>query len=173
MSLGNFFQKIWDGIKHVFDGLPNDLKKAVHIGVLVTENIKKFTDSGTADVLTALIPTEVDDTIKNKLREFLPKILSELKLADKCGALTDPNEITKCAIETLQQIEGDFKSAFLHDLSILVAQVASDGKLDWKDGVSILQWYYTHKFKAQEETAEPEVKVVVTPQAESIVKQDS
>jgi hypothetical protein len=173
MSLGHFFQKIWDGIKSVFEGLPNDLKKAIHIGVVVTENIKKFTDSGAADTLTAIIPGDVDETVKNKLREFLPKILSELKLADKCGGLTDPNEITKCAIQTLQQIEGDFKSAFLHDLSILVAQVASDGKLDWKDGVSILQWYYTHKFKAEEATTEPEVKVVVAPQAEQPVKQDS
>jgi len=169
----SFLKKIWEGIKHIFDGLPDDLKKAVHVGVIVTENIKKFTDSGAADVLTAIIPSEADDMVKNKLRQFLPKILSELKLADKCGELTDPNEITKCAIQTLQQIEGDFKSAFLHDLSILVAQVASDGKLDWKDGVSILQWYYTHKFKAQEEEAEPEVKVIVTPTAEQPVKQDS
>ena len=85
--------------------------------------------------------------IKARLRANLPKILTELKLADKCAGLTDTSAIVKCAIDTLQQTEGDFKSAFLHDLSILVAQVASDGKLDWKDGTYILQWYYTHKFK--------------------------
>lgn len=150
MSLGNFLQKIWGGVKHLFGDLPDDLKSSVHIGVVVTENIKNFVDSGNADILTAIIPGDIDDLIKNRLRANLPKILTELKLADKCGTLTDTAAIVKCAIQTLQQIEGDFKSAFLHDLSIIIAQVASDGKLDWKDGTYILQWYYTHKFKHED-----------------------
>jgi hypothetical protein len=150
MSFGNFLGKIWGGIKSIFNDLPHDLKTAIHIGVVVTENVKKFTDSSTADILTAIIPGELDDEIKIKLRANLPKILTELKLADKCAGLTDTNAIVKCAIDTLQQTQGDFKSAFLHDLSILVAQVASDGKLDWKDGTYILQWYYTHKFKNED-----------------------
>jgi hypothetical protein len=150
MSFGNFLKKIWGGIKSVFNDLPDDLKNAVHIGVIVTENVKNFVDSPGADVLTAIIPGEVGDVIKARLRANLPKILTELKLADKCGQLTDTSEIVKCAVQTLQQIQGDFKSAFLHDLSILIAQVASDGKLDWKDGTYILQWYYTHKFKNED-----------------------
>jgi hypothetical protein len=44
--------------------------------------------------------------------------------------------------------DGDIKSAFLHNLSILVAQVAADGKLSWGDGVYILEWYYQHEYKA-------------------------
>jgi len=160
MSFGNFLKKIWGGIKSIFNDLPNDLKNAVHVGVVVTENIKKFVDSPGADILTAIIPTEVDDVIKARLRANLPRILTELKLADKCGQLTDTSEIVKCAVQTLQQIEGDFKSAFLHDLSILIAQVASDGKLDWKDGIYILQWYYTHKFK--NEDAEEEAPAATT-----------
>ncbi len=147
MSLGHFFKNIWSGIKHIFEGLPQDLKVAIHVGVVVTENVKKFVDSEGTDVLTAIIPGDLDEVIKNKLRDNLPKILTQLKLADKCGGLTDTAEIVKCAIQILQQTEGDFKSAFLHDLSILIAQVASDGKLDWKDDTYVLQWYYTHKFK--------------------------
>jgi len=167
MSFGNFLKKVWGGIKSVFNDLPNDLKNAVHIGVVVTENVKKFVDSPGADILTAIIPTEVDDVIKARLRANLPKILTELKLADKCGQLTDPSEIVKCAVQTLQQIEGDFKSAFLHDLSILIAQVASDGKLDWKDGTYILQWYYTHKFK--NEDADNEDATVATTETTAVV----
>jgi hypothetical protein len=134
---------------------------------VVTENVKKFVDSPGADILTAIIPTEVDDVIKARLRANLPKILTELKLADKCGQLTDPSEIVKCAVQTLQQIEGDFKSAFLHDLSILIAQVASDGKLDWKDGTYILQWYYTHKFKNEDDDTEDTAPV--TTEATAVV----
>lgn len=149
MSLGKFLAKIWAEIKHLFDGLPAEFKNAIHIGVTVVNNIKTWIDSSDADILTAIIPGTLDDAIKVKLREALPKILAELKLADNCAQLTDPNEIVKCAVNTLQQLEGDFKSAFLHDLSVLIAQVAADGKLTWQDGVYVLQWYYDNKKDAQ------------------------
>jgi hypothetical protein len=147
MSLKTFLSKIWSEIKSLFDGIPSELKVAIHIGVVVTENIKNFVDSPTADILTALIPGDVDDAIKDLLRAKLPAILTELKLADSCGSLTDQAEITKCAVTVLQGLDGDLKSAFLHNLSILVAEVASDGKLTWGDGVTILEWYYQHEFK--------------------------
>ena len=148
MSLTSFLTKIWNEIQALFAGFPSQLKIAIHIGVQVTENIKNFVDSPAADMLTTIIPGDIDDGIKNWLRTKLPAILTELKLADNCGQLTDPAEITKCAVQVLQELDGDIKNAFLHNLSILVAQVAADGKLSWSDGVYLLQWYYDHEFKA-------------------------
>ena len=147
MSLQSFLTKIWNQIKALFEGIPAELNTAIHVGVLVAENIKNFVDSPVADILTAIIPGDVDDEIKSWLRAKLPVILTELKLADSCGALTDPVEITACAVKVLQGLDGDIKSAFLHNLSILVAQVAADGKLTWSDGVYVLEWYYQHEFK--------------------------
>ncbi len=149
MSLKTFIAKIWGEIKSIFEHFPADLKVAVHIGVLVTENIKNFVDSPAMDALTAIIPGDIDDKIKNWLRAKLPAILTELKLADNCGSLTDPEQITECAIKVLQGLDGDVKSAFLHNLSILVAQIAADGKLTWSDGVTILEWYYQNEFKSK------------------------
>ena len=148
MSLTSFLSKSWNQIKALFDGIAAELKTAIHIGVVVTENIKAFVDSPAADILTAIILGDIDDEVKNWLRAKLPAILTELKLTDSCGQLTDPAEITKCAVQVLQGLDGDIKSTFLHNLSILVAQVAADGKLTWGDGVYILEWYYTHEFKA-------------------------
>jgi len=48
----------------------------------------------------------------------------------------------------LQGLDGDIQSAFLHNLSILVAQVAADGQLTWSDGVYLLEWYYQNVAKA-------------------------
>lgn len=146
-GLLKFLQHIWDAIKNIFEGLPDEFKKAIHIGVTVVEKMKTVVDSPEADIITAIIPGDIDDAIKEKLRDALPKILAELLLAQDCSNLTNSADIVKCAIQTLQEIEGDFKSAFLHDLSILIAQVAADGKLSWSDGTYILQWYYDHKFK--------------------------
>ena len=147
MSLQTFLTNIWNQVKELFNGIPAELKTAIHIGVLVTENIKNFVDSPAADVLTAIIPGDIDGEIKNWLRAKLPAILTELKLADSYSSLTDPGEITACAVKVLQGLDGDIKSAFLHNLSILIAQVPSDGKLTRSDGVYILEWYYQHEFK--------------------------
>jgi hypothetical protein len=147
MSLKSFLSKIWAEVKSLFEGIPAELKTAIHIGVVITENIKTFVDSPAADVLTAIIPGDLDDSLKTLLRTKLPGILTELKLADSCGSLTDPSQITACAVKVLQGLDGDIKSAFLHNLSILVAEAAADGKLSWSDGVYILQWYYQHEFK--------------------------
>ena len=148
MSLQTFLSKIWAEIKDLFSGMPAELQIAIHIGVIVTENIKNFVDSPAADVLTALIPGDADDELKDLLRAKLPAILTELKLADSCGTLTDPAQITACAIKVLQGLDGDIQSAFLHNLSVLVAQVAANGKLTWSDGVYILEWYYQNEYKA-------------------------
>jgi hypothetical protein len=52
------------------------------------------------------------------------------------------------AVKVLQGLDGDIKSAFLHNLSILVAKIAADGKLSWSDGVYVLEWYYQHEYKS-------------------------
>src|SRR5882672_9611456 len=117
MSLHSFLLKIWDQIKTLFIGIPAELKTAIHIGVLVTENVKNFVDSPAADILTVLIPGDIDDEIKSLLRAKLPEILTELKLADSCSGMTDADAITVCAVKVLQGLDGDVKSAFLHNLS--------------------------------------------------------
>jgi len=147
MSLKTFLTKIWAGVESLFDGFPAELKTAIHIGVIVTENIKTFVDSPAADVLTAIIPGDIDDDIKNWLRAKLPEVLAELKLADSCSGLTDPQQITACAIKVLQGLSGDVQSSFLHSLSIFIAQIASNGALTWADGVTIMQWYYQNVYK--------------------------
>src|SRR5687767_10088319 len=144
MSLETFLLSIWTAIQRVFKRLPQPLKAAIHIGVVVTEQIKNFVDTGAVDILSQLIPSDVDDHIKEILKRELPRIVANLKLAEQCGHETDPDKILKCAIATLQSIGKDFEIAFLHSLAIMIAQVAADGKLSWTDGVHILEWYYKH-----------------------------
>jgi hypothetical protein len=148
----NFFKKLWTGIKKVFDKFAPDVKNAIHIGVTIVDNMKVFVDSPVADVLTAIIPGDVDDKIKELLIKYLPKIVIEMKLAEQCTELTDPNEIVACAIKTLQQIGGDWisddaKKNFYDSLAVLIAQVAADGKLSFDDAKAVIKWYYDHQKK--------------------------
>ncbi|MFD0765195.1 hypothetical protein ACFQZI_10065 [Mucilaginibacter lutimaris] len=147
MSIKSFLKNIWGAIQSLFSKFPSEIKMAVQVAVMVTESVKKFIDSPLADVLTAIIPGDTDDKIKKMLRSELPGILINLKLANECGNLSDPEEITKCAINTLQKMDKDIRSVFLHNLSVLIAQIAADGKLTWSDGVTVVEWYYKYKFK--------------------------
>jgi len=148
MNLKSFLSKIWDSIKSLFNGMDVELKSAIRISVVIVENIKKFVDSTDADIITALIPGDIDDRIKDLLRAKLPLILVELKLADDCFNLTDPEKLTACAVKTLQGLNGNTQNAFLHSLSALIAGVIADGKLTWSDGVYLSEWYYHHLYKA-------------------------
>jgi hypothetical protein len=150
MSLYSFLAKIWRSVKGQFDGMPKDLKAAAHLGVVVTDNIKKILDSPVADVLTAIIPNDADVQIKCWLRVKIPEILSDMKLADSCSGTKDPSEVTACALKVMKELRPHIQSAVLHNLSVMIAQVVADGKLTWSSGVFILEWYYQHKFKAEQ-----------------------
>jgi hypothetical protein len=147
MNIPNWMKKIWRTIRSFFSKIPDEARAAIHIGVMVTENIKNFIDSPAADVLTAIIPGNVDDGVKIALRKALPVILTQLRLADQCAQSSSPAEITLCALKTIRGITGQARGAFLHNLSVLIATVAADGKLSWQDGAYVMEWYYQQKFK--------------------------
>jgi hypothetical protein len=140
---------IGEWISNLFHGLLPEIKKAIEIGVTVTEAIKNFDSANpeVADILTTIIPGNLDDAIKAKIREALPKIVVELKLVDATLGLTDPNAIMAAAVKVMQQLDADYSSVFLHNLSVLVAQVAADGKLDWSDAIVLVEWFYQNVTK--------------------------
>jgi hypothetical protein len=145
MKIKSFLTRLWAAIKRMFEGFDDEVKTAIHISVTLVENLKNFVESPAADVLTTVIPSQLDNRLKNWLRVKLPGILQQLKLAD--AQLTDDSEIVIQAAKQLKQMQGSVKSGFLHSLSILIAQIVADGKLTWDDGVYILQWYYQYRFK--------------------------
>jgi hypothetical protein len=147
MSLISFLAKIWIGIKSMFAKLPKELKAAIHIGVIVVENIKTVIDSPLADVLTAIIPGQLDDRAKDILRAELPAILIKLRLVDEAWQAESENAVLLNAMHNLSQLAPDAQKAFFHNISILIAQMASDGKLTWSDGVYLQEWYYNTQFK--------------------------
>lgn len=139
-------------LERVFEKISPEIKAAIHIGVLAVEGIKAINDSFVGDVIQAILPPEVagiTGTIREKLHQDLPKLLVELKLADSCTGLTDPNEIVMCGIKVLQQVDGDFKSDFLDAIAVHLSIIAADNKLDWNDAKHLVKWYYDHKFKPE------------------------
>lgn len=147
MTINVFIKKLWNSIKALFVKFPADLQNAVNTAVLITENLKKVIESPVVDILTAIIPGTLDDNVKIALRAAIPKILINLKLSQKLKEEDDKNQILLNAVTALNKIDGELKSAYLHNISVLIAQITADGKLTWSDGVCIVEWYYQNKFK--------------------------
>ena len=109
MSLKTFLKKILDQIKDLFGSIPSETAMALKIGITITENIKNFVASPLADVLTIIIPGNIDNMIKDKLRLSLPTILTELKLVESSLNLTQPNDIANAALETIKNMDKTIK----------------------------------------------------------------
>lgn len=149
MSVFTFLEKLLKAIARLFSKLPADTKAALNIGVLVVENLKAVIESGAVDILTALIPGAADDLVKEWLRAELPNILIKMRLVDAALGLTDPEAIAKAAVDTFRSV-GAISDKDAHDLSIMAAMVAADGKLTWSDGVHLMEYYYQKKYKPEQ-----------------------
>ncbi|WP_146382873.1 hypothetical protein [Mucilaginibacter pallidiroseus] len=147
MTISSFIKKLWNNIKAMFTKFPGDLQNAVNTAVTITENLKKVIESPAIDILTAIIPGNLDDNLKIALRAAIPKILVNLKLSQKFEDDESSDKVLLNAVTALNKIDGQLKSAYLHNISVLVAQITADGKLTWGDGVFIVEWYYQKKFK--------------------------
>lgn len=137
-SILRFFEKI-------FRGLRKPAKIAIHWGVVITEKLKTFVESEGLDVLTEIIPGQLDDKIKDKLRVAIPNILIKLKLAEECADEHDPAKLTACAISVLKSIEKPFRNDFLDALAVQIGLVVSDGDLTWNEAKTVLKWYHDNK----------------------------
>jgi hypothetical protein len=145
-------KNIWDSICRFFGKLPEQSKHALHWATVIVSGIKDFDSSVplVGDIVTSLIPGNADDKLLLKVRQFLPKILLELKLVDCALNETDPDKIILSAIKALQQMNFDWisdaaRKNFYDSVAVMLAQCLSDGKLGWDDAKYIVKWYYDHK----------------------------
>lgn len=71
-AIVELFKENWQSFAaKLFNKVPDDLKEDISVGIRVVELFKKFVDSPTADLITAIIPGDLDDKLKVWLRGFL------------------------------------------------------------------------------------------------------
>lgn len=78
------FKTKWpEFVVKLFNKIPKELKDKIAIGIVVVERIKIFIESPVADFVTAIIPGDLDDKIKERLRVILPIILERYNVANQ------------------------------------------------------------------------------------------
>ncbi len=139
-----FLKKLFAGIKKMFIGLRLKSKVWVHIAVIAVQEIKKVMDSPVPDVLTSMIKGEWDDRTKNVIREWVPKVLIQLKMIEAVTDITDVNEQLNAILAKLKLADKETRNIVWHGLGSLIIEKLSDGKFSWADSVAVSQYYYDH-----------------------------
>jgi len=93
-----WLKKIIARLKTAILKIDIQMKIILPIGISVVEKVKAFVDSPLADVVTAIIPGEFDDRLKNILRTFLPNALLQLRNWKELEDITDQEEKLKAII---------------------------------------------------------------------------
>lgn len=97
----------------------------VDLALQVTTAIKNVLASPVTDVLTAIIPGTLDDTIRTGLVNALTKVIDALTIADACKQYTDLNDKLSCFIQQIKQRDPQLQDALLQKLASLLS-----GELD-------------------------------------------
>lgn len=157
MSLKSVLHSIVAFVSHIWGVASAAEKKFIHAGVLVTEAIKNFDDNNPqiADFVTAMIPGTVDDAIKEKLREGLPKVLVQAKLVDES---TTDAELLKNSAEAIKNLTGLDLKLKLDELAKRITDLVGNGKIPWSQLAYMVKYYYDHEFDKDEVVeAEPAI----------------
>lgn len=150
-------KRIWDFIARIFRGLDAETKVLVPIAISVVQAVKSVVESPVDDVLTFIIKQAIsgnaDDVLIDKvnavLKEWLPKIVLELKLVESIANIEGENAQLQAILSALKLSGDETKNIFYHGFGSLILEKLSDGKLSWSDSTAIAEYYYTHMVKGQ------------------------
>lgn len=150
-------KKIWDAVKKVYAKMVLKTRSMVPVAINVVQALKVIMDSPVDDILAAIvkaaIPGDADNVLIDKItatiKEYLPKVLFELKLVDSIANIDDPNEQLKAIITQLQLSSNETKAIVYHGLATLILEKLSDGELSFSDAATIAEYYYQNVAKAK------------------------
>lgn len=149
-------KNVFEFIKNLFNkvlGKAVDLfREHAEISITIVENLKKALDSNVTDLVTALIPGEIDNVVVAKLREVLPIVLEKVALSNnivKTGKTH--SEIIDLVLKHLKKANEDSKRLFWITLAAELNVALSNGKLSFSEGLLLSQLVYKEFKKRKEE----------------------
>jgi hypothetical protein len=147
-----FITKIGSLLKKVFSGAYDLLQDKGYIAVLVTNNLKSIIQSPVIDIITAVIPGEIDNLIASKLRVFLPKVA--FKVAMVHGVISTherPSVALKILFEHLGTLSKSEQTKFWIDFAAELNLNLEDGNLSIHESIKRTQDLYKKFFKKKTE----------------------
>jgi hypothetical protein len=97
------------------------IDKHVTTALQITSALKSILSSPAADILTAIIPGDLDNVLKQQAVAALAKIADALTIADTCRQCKSGEEKIKCFVAQLQQHDPHLQDALLLKVASLLA----------------------------------------------------
>lgn len=136
--------------RRIFNGISDEAKQLIPEIINFVEKVKEVIDSPIPDILTALTPTTVDEAVLAKLREWLPKFLMQLDIANATANITDPLERANAILRLFKFSDEEMKNDFYHQLAYRALEFCSDGNLTRREVIILAEMWYQYQHKKQE-----------------------
>lgn len=121
--------KLKSRLKNALKYFDNYVDAHVETALQITKALKTMLNSPVVDILTTLIPGQVDNIIKNQLVSALDKAIEALSIADACKSCTDINTKLTCFVSELKKLHPNLQDAVLQKLASLIAAHLHNNKL--------------------------------------------
>jgi hypothetical protein len=144
-AVGRILQSIGRTIAKLFGTLDETTKILVRVSKEVVNNMKLIDETHVGDILTALIPGNVDDKIYAKLKDLIPKALDAIALAEEFANIADPNEKMRAILLKINSSTSEGKKIFYTGLAALFLELTADGDLSWADSGKLTGYYYENE----------------------------
>lgn len=111
-------------VEKLFKKIPDELKEQLHIIISVVNGVKSFVDSPLSDVLVSIIPTTMDDKVKEWLELRLPDVLEKLKLIeDGVIKLSEDKSVRGAQLRSISSVLTSELTGMPEDQAAITSQV--------------------------------------------------
>jgi len=123
-------------------------KEHADLAVSITERIKVILESPVVDVITFLIPGDVDDKIVKKLREILPIVFMKVAIATNIIKKNElPSDIIAEVLEYLKECDKGQKATFWIQFAAQLNRALVDSRINLNEAIILSQLIYKERFK--------------------------
>ena len=144
----SIFTKIWSFLKLLFGNVDEWIIKHVQPSIQFVESLKKMLESPVADIITSLIPSDVDDKIRMFLIANCGKALNILAITADIANEPDPVKAIIKLLQYLKEASPALKAAIYKQLASEMAKLSNGGKEQVKGhSVDLLTQLEYSKFK--------------------------
>lgn len=111
-------------VEKLFKKIPEELKEQLSTVIAVVNGVKSFVDSPLSDVLVAIIPSTIDDKVKDWLEKRLPEVLEKLNLInDGVISLSEDKAIRGAQLRSVSSVLTEELTGMPADQAAITSQV--------------------------------------------------
>jgi hypothetical protein len=141
----NIFKRLIDFVKNKYKDLFVIFRNNSEVAVKVTHSLKNIIENPILDILTDIIPGDLDDKIHEKLRIVIPIVAQKLAIAH--GILKE-SETNSNAVESIieylrsPEVNVGVRASFWIMFSGELNKALSDDKISLSEAVALAQLVY-------------------------------